>query len=317
MKYHEFRAMSTSIILAAEGEDAAVETGFAQAQSFIEESEKRFTRFSESSELSQLNRSAGEWFNASPDMMAVISEALWLHNQTRGLFDPGILNALEQAGYDRTIDEVQLHGARAVTGPKSIGPVDFGDILLDPEENRIWMPAGLRIDLGGIAKGWIAERAAEILSGWSSACAVNAGGDGFMVGLPAGEQSWHVALEDPNETGREMALLELQPGAVATSTVTKRRWEQAGKTQHHLIDPRTQKPAETDWLSVTAVAAHTTEAEVFAKCLLLGGSREADHITVMAQGFDQHYDGPGVEFIAIDANNQLWGSKHSRELLHV
>ena len=317
MKYHEFRAMSTDILLAAEGEDEAVETGFAQAQDFIEESEKRFTRFSDTSELSQLNHSAGEWFNASPDMITVISEAIRLHHQTEGLFDPSILNALEQAGYDRTIDEIRTQGAQTAGAAIKTRTGRFSEILVDLDENRIWMPAGLRIDLGGIVKGWIAERAAGILSGWSNACAVNAGGDAYMIGLPEGEKAWQIVLDDPYKPGVGLAVLNLQPGAVATSTITKRRWQQAGKIQHHLIDPRTQKPAETDWLSVTVMAKHATEAEIFAKCWLMGGSGEADRITRMVQGFDSPYGGQwaGIEYLAIDAHNQLWGSKHSQELL--
>jgi FAD:protein FMN transferase len=317
MKYHEFRAMSTDILLAAEGEDDAVETGFARAHQFIEESEKRFTRFSDTSELSQLNRSAGEWFNASPDMMAVMTEAVWLHHQTRGLFDPAILNALEQAGYDRTIDEVRKQGGReAKVNTKISSPAQFSDIILDPDEQKIWMPAGLRIDLGGIAKGWIAERAAGLLSASSKACIVNAGGDAFMIGLPEGETSWEVTLEDPNQAGLGLVILNLQPGAVATSAITKRRWQQpSGKTQHHLIDPRTQKPAETDWLSVTVMAPHAIEAEVFAKCLLMGGSSEADWISGMAQAYDERIGNQEIAYIAIDEHNQLWGSKHSRELI--
>ena len=310
--------MSTDILLAAEGEDESVETGFARAQAFVEDSEKRFTRFSEESELSQLNRSAGEWFNASPDMTAVISEALDLHHQTQGLFDPAILNALEQAGYDQSIDEIRKHGVRKGTAPFKTRPGIFSDILLDPEGNRIWMPAGLRIDLGGIAKGWIAESAAEILSNWSTACAVNAGGDMFMIGLPDGEKAWQVVLEKPDESGSDLAVLFCQPGAVATSTITGRIWTQDGKHRHHLIDPRTQQPAVTDWISVTVTARHTTEAEVFAKCLLMGGSAEADRITRMFEAFDQPFTGMGlgIEFIAVDENNHVWGSKHSQQLLN-
>ena len=316
MKYHEFKAMSTDILLAAEGSEEAVETGFSRARHFIEESEKRFTRFSDSSELSQLNRSTGNWFNASPDMMAVVSDAVWFYHQTHGLFDPSILNALEQAGYDRTIEEVRRNGARKTLASPAIKPANFGDILLEMDEKRIWLPQGLRIDLGGIAKGWIAEQAAERLAEWSGACAVSAGGDAFMIGLPAGETAWQVTLEDPNQSEIGLAILNIQPGAVTTSTITKRRWEKDGKIQHHLIDPRTQKPAETDWCSVTVMAQHAVEAEVYSKCLLIGGLKEADSIASLAQGFDSPFGSQQrIEFIAIDAHNQFWGSRHSQELL--
>ncbi len=107
--------MNTGILLAGEGEREAVETGFRLAQKFVEDSEKRFTRFSNQSELAQLNRSAGSWFDASKDMFEVVSLALQLYRQTGGLFDPSILEALEQAGYDRSMDEIRLHGPTAVT----------------------------------------------------------------------------------------------------------------------------------------------------------------------------------------------------------
>jgi thiamine biosynthesis lipoprotein len=168
----------------------------------------------------------------------------------------------------------------------------------------------MRIDLGGIAKSWIAEQAALRLSAWTDACAVDAGGDIFFIGLPQGEKAWQVSLEDPLPSGeeRDLATLKVQPGAVATSTVTKRRWKQGNQERHHLIDPRTQQPAETDWLSVTVVADHAAKAEVYAKSLLIGGPQAVERIMRLAGD---------IEFIAVDHEKKLWGSKHSPEILYV
>ena len=310
MQSYEFRAMNTGILLAGEGEREAVETGFSLAQKFIEDSEKRFTRFSEQSELAQLNRSAGGWFDASKDMFAVVSLALQLYKQTGGLFDPSILAALEQAGYDRSMDEIRLHGPTAVTVLPRPKLHYFSEVRLEvtPQGGRIALPAEMRIDLGGIAKSWIAEQAALLLSGWTEACAVDAGGDMFFTGLPAGESAWQVTIEDPLDEKKDLAVLRVPPGAVATSTVTKRRWKQGNKEQHHLIDPRTQQPAETDWLSVTVVTDHAAKAEVYAKSLLIGGPQEVDRLT---------YQAGDIEFIAVDHQKKLWGSKHSPEILDV
>jgi thiamine biosynthesis lipoprotein len=95
---------------------------------------------------------------------------------------------------------------------------------------------------------------------------------------------------------------------VATSAITKRRWLQAGQARHHLIDPRTLQPAETDWLSVTVLAPHAAVAEVFAKALLIAGSRQA------ARLLEQRAD---LAFIAVDADGRLWGSAEAKELLNV
>ncbi len=93
---------------------------------------------------------------------------------------------------------------------------------------------------------------------------------------PRARKPGEVSIEDPLDDKSELAVLKVPPGAVATSTVTKRRWKQGNKEQHHLIDPRTQQPAETDWLSVTVVADHAAKAEVYAKSLLIGGPQEVD-----------------------------------------
>jgi FAD:protein FMN transferase len=309
MHYQEFSAMSTQVLMAAEGPSEAVETGFQEAKAFVVAAEKRFTRFSEDSELSRLNRAAGSWFEASADLYEVVSLSLRLYDQTGGLFDPGVLDALEEAGYNRTIQELRQYGApeavQVITQPRT---ARFGSLRLDPLHKRVHLPEGLRIDLGGIAKGWIAGRAASLLSRWSKACAVDAGGDVFLHGLPQGESCWRVSLEDPCNPTRTLAMLKLPPGAVATSAITKRRWQQNGKERHHLIDPRTRQPAQTVWQSVTAIAPTAPEAEVYAKALLIGGPREVSHISRLESG---------IEFIAVDQNGKLWGSKHTREFIDV
>jgi thiamine biosynthesis lipoprotein len=262
----------------------------------------------ENSELSQLNRSAGQWFTASPEMIAVLGEAQRLHEQTLGLFDPSVLLALEQAGYDRTMEEVRKYGAPPPALPFRSARYHFSDLVLEPDHGRVWLPPEMRIDLGGIAKGWIAEQAALLLSKWAGACAVDAGGDMFLVGLPEGESAWEVAIEDPFATGQNLAVLQAGPGAVATSTITKRRWTQAGLERHHLIDPRTAQPAKTDWVSVTVLAPHAADAEVYAKSLLIGGSALAETLVRETNA---------LTFIAVDPQKTLFGSKHSHKVYHV
>ena len=298
--------MNSDVILAAEGTHESVARGFDQAQALIQALEARLTRFSDTSELAQLNRSAGSRFGASNELYTLVRQACDFVNETDGLFDPTILDALENAGYDRSMDDV-VRGARGVTRrPASSIKWDARKISLDPKTRAIRLPRGMRLDLGGIAKGWIAERAAHRLAEYADACAVSAGGDMFMVGLPAQETAWHIELEDPRDPDQTLAVLRVQPGAVATSSITKRRWLQAGRMQHHLIDPRTGQPAETDWLSVTVIAPRATVAEVFAKTLLIAGSRQAERIAARRSD---------LAFIAVDRTGQLWGSKNAKEFL--
>jgi thiamine biosynthesis lipoprotein len=300
MEFTEFRAMNTQIVLAGEGIPARVAEGFAFARALIAKREAQFTRFQDTSELSQLNRAAGEWFNASPELFDVLQQAYELHFQTQGLFDPAILAALENVGYDASMDVVRTRAAstNALFPPGMSG--NFRALSFHEAQRAVWLPTGTRVDLGGIAKGWIAEEAAHVLAEFTTACAVNAGGDMFAVGLPENETAWEIELEDPRDSERPLALLRVPPGAVATSSVTKRKWKQGAQERHHLIDPRTGLPAATDWLSVTVIAPHATVAEVFAKALLIAGSREA--LAIAAERSD-------VEFIAVDEEGKLWGSE--------
>jgi len=311
MEIYRFRAMNTEITLAAEGELSKVELGFKQAQDYIEASERRFTRFSDDSELSQLNHSAGTWFQASADMTFLLLLVKQYVEQTNGLFNPSILPDLERAGYDRSMELIRAEESLLpASDPRlfmSPHLLPFDGLLINNAENLIFLPYGMRLDLGGIAKGWIAEQAAMILAEYSSACLVDAGGDMFMVGLPNGEDSWRIDLEDPRKADWLLTSLSVPPGAVTTSSVAKRKWIQGEVPRHHLIDPRTGQPAETDWLSVTVFAPHAEMAEVFAKALLIAGSREAELVARNA---------PEISYIAVTPKGEIWGSLESLEYVN-
>ncbi len=304
-----FRAMNTDITLAAQGNPNAVEEGFQRVQQYIEAGERRFTRFSKTSELSYLNRSAGTWFHASAEMIFVISLAKQYVEQTGGLFNPSILSDLERIGYDRSMDLIHAEGVRLpsarYTQSSSLLPLD--GLLINLDENLIFLPHGMRLDLGGIAKGWIAEQAAMVLAEHSQACLVDAGGDMFMVGLPEGETSWQIDLEDPLNPDRSITSLNVPPGALTTSSVVKRKWMQGETSRHHLIDPRTGLPAETDWLSVTVYAPHADMAEVFAKALLIAGPQEVEMVA---------HNAPEISYLAVDRGGKIWGSLESLELIN-
>jgi thiamine biosynthesis lipoprotein len=301
-----FRAMNSEIVLMAEGEMSQIKSGFAAAQKFIEESEKRFTRFSEQSELSQLNRSAGNWFQSSPDLFEVVVEALDCHHKTNGLFDPSILPDLHRAGYIQSLDEIRRLGADPQPASRvQISASTFELIQLNSADSTIRLPAEMQIDLGGIAKGWIAERAARLLSQYSTSCAVNAGGDMFLIGYPHGQDFWEVGLEDPRDPQNDISMLLLQEGAVATSSIMKRVWKQGNKSRHHLIDPRTGEPASTEWLSVTVLAPHATTAETFAKAFLIADKEEARLLGEL---------NPELTVLAVDRDGNLTSLVAPKEL---
>ena len=309
MQIEYFRAMNSDIVLVAEGETSQVNSGLVAAQNFIEASEKRFTRFSEQSELSHLNRSAGDWFQASRDLFEVVKEAVFYFHKTNGLFDPSILPSLRNAGYVHSMDEIRRIGSAPQPArhlPASISAFAF--VELNETNSSIRLPADMQIDLGGIAKGWIVERAARLLSQYVSTCAVNAGGDMFLIGYPHGQDSWEVGLEDPRNPQDDISVLLLQEGAVATSSVVKRAWKQGNISRHHLINPRTGEPAITSWLSVTVLAPHAATAETFAKAFLIADEDETQLLSEQT---------PELTVLAVDKDGNLVSLVKPRESLHV
>lgn len=302
----EFRAMNTVVMLAAEGQRAI--EGMQAAKSFIDDCEQRFSRFLPASEVTELNRSAGEWLQVSDEVMEMLQLSKHYYYETHGLFDPSILPDLKQAGYDRSMDEIRANDSNVISQTLSRTlQLNFEHVIVDPPQRRVFLPRGMEIDLGGIAKGWIVRKSAELLHTFSSVCGVSAGGDILFIGRPKDGMDWDVFLEDPRDPAQMLAQLHIPEGAVTTSSVMKRSWRQDGKPRHHLIDPRTGKPAETDWLSVTVINPEVIAADVFAKTLLIGGAKTARALT-------EKY--PDLTFIAVDPRGNLVGSRNFKEYIY-
>jgi len=302
--------MNTAVLLAAEdagkaGADLGPE--LQAARLLIEQSEARFSRFLPASELTALNASAGDWHAVSRDLLDLLQQSRDFMAETGGLFDPSILGDLQRAGYDRSMDEIRKDGAARAAGPRPGQWPDFRQVEIDSDQGRVRLPSGMAIDLGGIAKGWIVEKAAQLLSSQTTACAVSAGGDILCVGYPVEDGSWRISIEDPRDSARSLAEVRMGPGAIVTSSVAKRSWKQAGVLRHHLIDPRTGEPATTDWLSVTVVAPRIGTAEVYAKALLIGGKARATQLAAQR---------PEITYYAVAPDGTVAENPHQVEYLN-
>ena len=269
----EFQGMGTEIALAlwpADGEGEAVREAVAREVAFLRLAEELLSRFQPDSEVSRLNRGAREPVRVSNLTFDAVSVAIEAARTTGGLFDPTVHGALLAAGYDRDFAAlaagVQQRAADARV-PWQAGR--WREVVLDEEKLTVALPGGVGLDLGGIAKGWLADQVADRL-GRLGAVLVDIGGDIAFRGLPPDANAWLVDVDGP--FGDTLGTVRLYgDGGVATSGTTRRRWQTAAGTQHHLIDPRTGLPALTDLLSVTAVAPFAASAEVAAKGVLLLG----------------------------------------------
>ena len=261
-----FAAMGTHVrLIAAPGAPVTA------ARRELDDLAGRLTRFDPSSELSALNADLRKVVPASPVLRAAVRAALAGAALTAGLADPTLLGAVERAGYAgsrRDLPRVSdLRAALAAAPPRRAArpapAAAWRSVTADDRAGTITRPPGVRLDLGGSAKGLIADRLAARLAP-AGPCVVDCGGD-IRV---SGRRDVHVL--DPF-TGATVTVLAVRDGAVATSGLGTRLWWHDGRPAHHLLDPATGTPAWTGLISATALAPTATEAEALAKAALLAG----------------------------------------------
>ena len=251
-----FEAMGTSCHLLGVG----LERGrLSWGAAWVAGMHDRFSRFEPDSELSRFNAAAGRWVAVSPELEGMLRAALDAHRVSGGLVHAGVLPSMLAIGYTRPL-RLGPTGA-ALTEAAALPPLPD---LLQVGPGRARLRAGAGIDLGGIAKGWLADRLAADLG---ENCLVNLGGDLFARGAGPDGEGWPVGL------GGGTVLLRDQ--GAATSGTGRRAWGPGAGRLHHLIDPRTGRPAVSDLVEVSVAAARAADAEVHAKAALLLGSERA------------------------------------------
>ena len=264
MLRREFRAMGTDVELLLDPavDPAEAEEALDEAEREIARIEKLASRFDRESELSRLN--AAGTMEVSTDLMRLITLALQMREATGGRFDPTVHAAMVAAGYDRTLDDIPADGPAA-----GVAQPGGGLVQADPQSGVVTLGMGVALDLGGITKGWAADRAADLL-GMAGSCLVSMGGDISVRGSLDGEP-WPIEVQH----GDGPAVIGLTRGGMATSGTDRRRWRRDGKQMHHVIDPATGRPSDTDLVRVTTVAEDAAHAEAWATALLVSGSGAA------------------------------------------
>ena len=248
--------------------ESQAELGAQIVRTLFTEWEQTLSRFLPESELSQLNQRAGTPIAVSDLLYSVLATALTAAQATQGVYDPALLDQLVRVGYDRTFDELPAVGFDPIIPGEPGGR--WRGIKVDTIRRQVTLPAGMKLDFGGIAKGMAVDAALERLqqSGISSAL-VNGGGDLAVLGLPPAEEQWQIAVPGRGQFWK----IPLHHGAVATSGIARRHWMQGQTLRHHLIDPRRGLPAQSDLWSVTVVADRCEQAEVAAKVTFILGSK--------------------------------------------
>jgi FAD:protein FMN transferase len=237
-------------------------------EAFFHDFESQFSRFLPDSELSRFNRRATDAVAVSKGMFELLTECLRLYHQTGGVFNPLVLENLEAAGYNASFEKLPS-GAAAKAGAPSIPPA-LTYLTLDAQRQEASLPAGLRLDFGGIGKGYAVDVASAMLAE-AGDYLVDAGGDIYAAGHAPDGGPWRIDVADPATPDARIDVVTISNQAIATSWTTRRRWQTASGWAHHLIDPRSGLPTESGAIGSTVIASRAVEADVFAKCALILG----------------------------------------------
>ena len=235
--------------------------------------EAALSRFLPNSDLSRLNAAAGSWTTVDRRLVDALVLALRARTDTGGRFDPTVLPPLVAAGYDATFEQIVERSPRSAAGWRAGAPVE-----IEPEACRARLQPGTAVDLGGIGKGFAAERALDAMQhAWPAMAGglVDLGGDVAVRGAPPERGPWRIRVADPRRQGEAVGVLLIGSGAAATSGRDVRRFG-PGRTLHHLIDPTTGAPAVRGPLAVTVIAPDAAEAEAHATALAISSPTEAE-----------------------------------------
>ncbi len=262
----EWRATGTTWRIHHSGAvDAGLAATVAQA---VERDEARWSRFRPDSEVARVNAAAGHPVAVSPATLDLVDACVYWIRMTGGVFQPLVGGALVAWGYRRSLADRNAYAA-ASPDPRRLE----GRPQVDRGRGTVQIPRGTRLDLGGIAKSWMAGRAAALVQSRCDdpAVLVDAGGD-----LVAARGVHLVAVEDPRDhAAAPLAHVRVGEGqGIATSGFGRRRWRNGdGRAAHHLIDPDTGAPGPRT--HATVLSDNAVAADVLAKVLTLRPGRIA------------------------------------------
>ena len=255
-----------------------------------------------SSEISRLNtESNGSPFTVSSELYSLIDSSLFYSRATSGAFDVTVRPLVRLWGFQG--GEMKLPSDEEIA--RALARVGYGALTLDSAASTVTLPAGMQIDLAGVAKGYAVDRSVAVLAGLGVRSAlVNIGGNIYAMGAPPGKKGWSVGVRDPNGGLETVETLILRGEAVATSGNYENFVEIEGKRYGHIIDPRTGRPVSRV-LSVTVVAPTGLASDALSTGLFVLGPDDARAVAERLAGVAALFALPGEDGISYRAVGDL------------
>lgn len=305
-------AMSTRLHLVAYTNDAvnekAVAVAFDAAVREIRRLEDVLSEWKATSEVGTINRMAGSWVNVGPETLDVLEKSLWAGGISEGTFD---ITFQSMSGIWRfgTASEAAPRVPAPAEVARARARVDYRKVELDRAGQRVRVQQGQAIGLGGVAKGYIVDKAAAVLaSAGLRSFLVQAGGDLYGAGRKPDGSRWVSGIQDPRgPQGSFFASIELEDHAFSTAGDYARSFVVNGKRYHHIIDPRTGYPA-TQSRSVTVWAKDALTADAIDDAVFILGAKKG---LALAESL------PDVGVVVVDSDNRVWTSRRLEGKLHI
>lgn len=261
-------AMDTYMTVTAYGKNA--ENGVNKAVDEINRLETVLSAEKQESDIYKLNETGSG--TLSTDTKNIVSKALEINKTTNGAFDISIYPLMVKWGF--TTQKYNVPSKNEIS--KLLKDVDSSKIIFDEKSGNIKLKENMKIDLGGIAKGYTSKRVMQIFKecGVKSGL-VSLGGNVQALGTKTDGTAWQIAIENPDKSSDYIGVVSVKDKAVITSGGYERYFEKNGKTYHHILDPETGYPAESGLKSVTIVSDDGTLADALSTSLFVMGKEKA------------------------------------------
>jgi len=251
---------------------AALATAAALLRADLDALDRACSRFRADSELRRVEAAAGTAIPVGDVLAEHVDAALDAARATDGLVDPTVGTCLEALGYDRDLAEVR-------DTDEAVDPVpapSWSRLAWDRTTRRLAVPRGVRVDLGSTAKALAADlAAARIAERAGVGTLVGLGGDLAAAGPPP-DGGWRVRVGDDHAAAGPGPIVAIRSGGLATSGTTRRRWRRGALACHHVVDPRTGRPTDGPWRTVSVAAASCLAANTAATAALVLGADAPD-----------------------------------------
>jgi thiamine biosynthesis lipoprotein len=263
--------MHTVVIQKWYGENA--EETCDEIEDALTDFENETSLYIESSQISRINAAAGHGYaEVSEELFELISKAKELGTQSDGAFDvtigPLVLlwNISGQDGDPHVPEEADIEEA--------LSKVDYSKILLNEEEHSVMLAdEGMKLDLGGIAKGYAAGLMRDIAEKNGVSGYLSIGGNMLVLGDDPDGEPFIVGIRDPlKDANSYFAAIDITGYTMATSSAAEIFFEEDGVKYHHILDPKTGYPGETDFLQVSVVSKDGALADALSTTIFLKGS---------------------------------------------